>query len=70
MPVAVLSALGEEISLLIESLQRPAKDQMAVWPTWTGRFVETEVVLSPGRSHVLALVSRFEDHHRDLTVGA
>ena len=67
MPVAVLSALGEEISLLIESLQRPAKDQMAVWPTWTGRFVETEVVLAaagPGKVNTAALASIIWARHQ------
>lgn len=67
MPVAVLCALEEEVSLLVDSLRRTARDRLAAWPVWTGRFGRTQVVLAAaglGKVNTAALSSMIWARHR------
>lgn len=56
--VAVLSALREELDLVVESMARPTTATISRWPVWTGPVGDIDVVLAragPGKVNTAAL---------------
>lgn len=70
MPIAVLSALGAEIELLIDSLESKSRANLAGWSIWDGSLSGREVVVAQaglGKVNTAALAALiWERHHPEL----
>lgn len=67
MPVAVLSALQTELDLLIDSVDRPRRTDLADWPVWAGKLGDVDVVLARaglGKVNTGALAALTWERHR------